>query len=176
MKALVIGGDGMLGSALVADLKNKGHDVSATSRLHKDASNYLDLYQPRHYDFPHGVNVVYLVAAITKVVDCEADPQKTWQVNADAPVELCRAAMEGWSDQTGAYFSPHVIFISSDAVERAPNLNYSKQKAYAEQYVLARGGAVVRPSRIPQFKVHELATFLINLGLDREPGMFRWNP
>lgn len=168
MKALVVGRDGMLGSAICEILRASGYEFEATTR-HLNETPYLDLLTPERFKMGELVafDVIFLVAAITKVVDCEAEPARTWRVNADAPVYLANKAMR--------LRSAHPVFISSDAVERAPGLNYSRQKAYVESFILARGGTVVRPSRIPPERVVELADKIVRLGMDNAVGLVRWD-
>lgn len=168
MKYLVIGGDGLVGSALVNYLQGAGHLVYKTSRRSVNShvtDLHLNLIDLSRFKIPD-VDVMFLVAAVTKVVDCEADPS-IWQINADAPVELARRAKNR---------SVHTVFISSDAVERAPNMIYSKQKAYVESFVLATEGTVVRPSRIPPDQVGSLVELLVKLGSKYIGGLHRWSP
>lgn len=169
-RAMIVGGDSMLGKALLAGLnqENSEHPPVVTTRrtpIQKDWF-HLDLAGD-NLKLPSWASVVYLIAAVTKVVDCDANPQATWRVNADAPVALGMQALKAHT---------HVVFLSSDAVERAPNLIYSKQKAYAETIILANGGTVVRPSRIPPDKTKGLVELLIKLGISQPPGLFRWSP
>lgn len=171
-RALVVGGDARLGAALLTALAAPGiseHHPIATSRRPSHASEQgwfpLDL-SDNDLRLPTWSDVVYLVAAVTKVVDCDAHPQATWRVNADAPVTLALQAHRE---------ARHVIFISSDAVEKAPAMNYSRQKAYAESMVLGMGGTVVRPSRIPP-DASKLVELLVMLGKMQTPGLVRWSP
>lgn len=152
MKAIVIGGDGGVGKALVEALLDKGYPVTSTTRrsrtsaLVQESAHHqvvrLDLLSDIAPFLPivtkdvTEVVWVFLVAAIAGITACEDNAAESWRVNADAPVALARNAFE---------YKYNVAFISSDAVERAPRLNYSTQKAYVESFVLARGGLVLRP-------------------------------
>jgi dTDP-4-dehydrorhamnose reductase len=180
LNALVIGGDGFVGKRLVSALVERGDRVVSTSRRGAARSDWaavpvwpLDLLQldnlalslklPPEPDISPWV--MYIVAAITKVVDCEGS-QNSWRINADAPVHLARRAFAA---------NMYPVFISSDAVERAPHLAYSKQKAYAETVVLALGGAVVRPARITEPSLNELVALLIKVGEQTTAGgLYRW--
>lgn len=174
MKALVVGARGLVGTALMKQLNESSVSSPVGTVRRPDSAtvgNYLvlDLAKPETFAGvlrAFNYEVMYLVAAVTKVVDCEAEPQKTWRVNADAPVDL---ALRAFNRAVPA----RVVFISSDAVERAPNLNYSRQKAYVESVVLARGGVVVRPSRIVSEKLDSLIGLLLTLGRDGQ-GLYRW--
>lgn len=183
-RALVVGGDSMLGSALFKALSQPPASDSAanvpvaTTRRGSGATTRRDRggLKPNWFRLdlmdsppvlPTWSDIVYLVAAITKVVDCEANPQLAWKVNADAPVALAlQCSRDG----------RHPIFISSDAVERAPNLIYSRTKAYAEGVILALGGTVVRPARILPDRVQGLVDLLLELGRTQSPGLVRWSP
>lgn len=175
MKALVIGGGGLLGGKLVLHLRGAGHHVTATTRHADQVSDsrlFLDMLSPRAFEFPDGVtfDAMYLVAAVTGIMRCETDT-RTWQVNADAPVELARKVQfMRLADR------PHIVFVSSDAVEQAPQLAYAQQKAYAESIILGWGGTVVRPARIPPDQIQGLLALLLQVGAERHGGVFRWNP
>ncbi len=168
----IIGGKGLVGSCLVEKAKKAFYSVNATHRS-KEIKPYdgvfwhgMDLELLSDLRIPSKPQVLFLVAAMAKVVDCEAYPQTSWRVNADAPAQLSlMAAAEGVK----------VIFISSDAVERAPGLNYSRQKAYAEQIVLSTfGGCVVRPARITPDRVSDFCDMLIELSRGKNGGLVRW--
>ena len=175
MRTLVVGGDGMIGHALVEGLRRREHEVLYTSRRDPEGrvgAVYLDLLDPQLPEvFMDGADpltqpVMYLVAAVTGIMRCETDSE-TWRVNADAPAALARQAARtrGWS----------TVFVSSDAVERAPQLKYALQKAYAETAVLGYGGCVVRPGRVAPERVDDLVTTLVGVGEDFRPGLVRWS-
>lgn len=170
--AIVVGGRGLLGTALVSELRrleelNPSYDVAVTTRTGLGVRSALDLSKeyPR-LPCEYAGGVVFLVAAITSLGAAESDPV-AWRVNADAPAALALEAAK-------AKMFP--IFVSSDAVERFPHMAYSKQKAYAETIVLGCGGAVVRPTRIPRERVGQLVQYLIGLAEGRHAGLHRWQP
>lgn len=168
MTALVIGGDGLVGSAL-----SQREGMIATTRRPNDVRRpFLDLSEVKHLgsmffeNLVGPVDTVFLVAAITKVVLCEADPEVAWQINADAPVEIALQAKK---------LGKHVVFLSSDAVAKAPNLVYSRTKAHVESFILASGaGTVVRCERIDPAKVKNLVDLLVGVGETRETKLVRW--
>lgn len=163
-RALVIGGRGLVGSSLVAKLESQvgtcWEKFIWTSRARGTSEDeyHLDLLRPDaewllRRACPH---VTFIVAAVTGVVRCEEDPQ-TWRVNADAPIQIAfQAAVE----------NSYTIFVSSDAVIRAPRTAYAMQKARAEAFILGLGGCVVRPSRITSDVVGGFTNYLAQVGLD----------
>jgi dTDP-4-dehydrorhamnose reductase len=165
MQSLIVGVDSKLGQALGKEMTNQKLDCTGTSR--RGNGIHLDMMEPDLTNIRPSYDVVYILAAITKVVDCESLPAMAWRVNADAPVTIAR-----WAAVAGA----HTVFLSSDAVERAPNLVYSRAKAYAELGMMGLGATIVRPAMIgtPE-RFEKLARKLIELGRYRTKGLVRWN-
>ena len=174
---LIIGGDGGLGKVLRTRLA--GEQWKATTRREINPDWYwagnespipwigaipLDLSKPIG-ELP-AADFVYIVAAVTKIVECERNQVETWVINADAPVEIGRryAATKG----------TFVIFVSSDAVEFMGQSAYGRQKAYVESFMLTIGAAVVRPSRIEPDSRVALAEFMIDVAMNRRSGLHRW--
>lgn len=165
MRALVIGGDGFLGRALVAALKDAGESVRCTTRRPAfiGAADYLDLAEP--IPALPDVDVVYLVAAITTFQACEGNAE-AWRVNVDAPIEVAMQAIDRGS---------FVVFVSSDAVEWCGATAYARTKAAAEVAIRTlRHSAIVRPARIGPQRVNELCELMIGIGRDRKAGVYRW--
>jgi dTDP-4-dehydrorhamnose reductase len=163
---LVIGGDGMVGRALRAELTRSGIAFEWTSRRgSSEADIRLDLLN-LPLAWPEGeaaYAAVYIVAAVPKFADCERDPL-TWLINADAPITLARLFRKSF-----------VVFISSDVVEYAGNTAYARQKAHAEVYMQAIGNAaVVRPARIAPEHARRFASFLVAIATTRHAGLVRW--
>lgn len=145
MRALVVGSDGGIGGPLVAALSAAGWEVYGSSRR-PCAERALDLAAlPDRLDFP-SVDSVFLCAAMTRQAECESDPERSWQVNATAPIRIARAIAA-----TGA----QIVFLSSTAVfdgtvarcpadhRPCPVTEYGRQKAAAEREILSLPGAVV---------------------------------
>lgn len=173
MRSLVIGGRGLIGTALVRGLVSEygAKSVTYTTRTGEPSPHLpdaaacvkLDLLGPR---LPAGkFNVVYIVAANPKLIECEKPG--AWRVNADGPAALVL--------QNRQLFDPaHVVFVSSDVVEIAPQLSYAAQKLYVESLVLATSGAVVRPGRCSPETVGSLVRVLIRAGQQITQGLVRW--
>lgn len=148
---LVVGGDGLIGKALVRALRVETKEVYATSRrpdsrdtnvVSLDLSgNPDDLFHDGriHEIAADGRLTAFISAAITKIAECEQDPVRTRLVNVTYTVGLGEKLLEA-----GA----RVVFLSSNAVFSgaqpfpietdvpAPNNNYGRQKAEAEQELL----------------------------------------
>jgi len=173
MRALVIGGDGKLGSKLCTRLLERGHVVHKTTRrddpdapVRKNESILkLNMLEPKLPPMGFGFNVVYIMAAITGVVPAERHPD-AWRVNAEAPLLLAAEAFRR---------GDHVVFPSSGTVELAPHTASARQKSYVESHVLAGGGCVVRP--LPYIRpewYNEVADLFVAVGEDRRSGVVRW--
>jgi nucleoside-diphosphate-sugar epimerase len=164
MKALVVGGDGKIGSALVAHLSAAGHQVIATTRRDDDTTRLrLDMLEPIP-DLPKA-DAVYLVAAVPSLIECERNPS-TWIVNVDAPYAIaCQMASR----------NAFPVFISSDAVESAGGTAYGRQKAHAETLMHMLMAAIVRPTRVTPERLASLCELLARVGERRLPGVHRWS-
>ena len=148
---LVVGGDGLIGKALVRTLRAETLEVYATSRR-PDVSDSLvvplDLSENPDELFRDGRIrgiaarsrlTAFISAAITKIAECEQNPVRTRMVNVTNTVELGKKLLAAGIG---------VVFISSNAVfsglqsfptemdSPAPNNNYGRQKAEAEQALL----------------------------------------
>ncbi len=162
---LIVGGNGLVGTALRSALERKEIMFDFTSRTLDGTLNQIRLDLMSVPNFWHcDYDVVYLVAAVPKFAECERDPA-TWRVNVDAPIAMARLFPKAFK-----------VFISSDAVEFAGNTAYARQKAHVESYMQSIDAAIVRPSRIPPENADMFAEYLIAVGQGRRPGLFRWSP
>lgn len=177
MRALIIGGDGKLARVLCSRLLDGGDIIVKTTRRNdpdapvrrNEEIVHLDMLSPvlppDTWTKPRGIDVMYVMAAITGVVPAERHPD-AWRVNAEAPLLLAMEAFRrGW----------HVVFPSSGTVELAPHTASARQKSYVESHVLAHGGCVVRPLPFvrPEW-YEEVADLLIKIGDEQLSGVVRW--
>lgn len=104
MRALVFGGDGMLGRAVVAAARRRGHPALALAHHQADVTDrerllyWADAFRPQ---------VVVNCAAYTNVDGCESERSKAMAVNGEA-VEHAAAA----ADRAGA----RLVQVSTDYV------------------------------------------------------------
>ena len=162
---LVIGGRGLVGTALVHHLISRNLPLIATTR-HEDESLFkLDLSEPERWKRLPMADFVYLVAAIPKLAYCEEHPDLSWRVNVDAPISLAK---------NYSRWHAFVTFVSSNAVEVCGNTAYGRQKAAAEAYMHTIDAAIVRPSRVPPERATDLAGFLVQIALRRRIGVHHW--
>ena len=131
MSLLVTGAEGLLGSALVA------RGAWGVGRAQLDVT---DFDAAARWLEDEGVRRVIFCAAMTNVDRCATDPEAR-RVNVEAPAWFA-ARVETWLVSTNYVFDgpgPH----APDSPRRPCNA-YGRQKAEAEDRVLAAGGHVVR--------------------------------
>ena len=154
--SLVVGGDGLLGRAVVERLRAQGSPVLATTRRPGPLAEgrlFLDLTDLSPWSPPPDVAVAYLCAAATSLHRCRQDPAGTWQINVEAQWALAEGLL-----QRGAfvvYTSSNLVFDGSAPFRRAqdpvcPLTEYGRQKAEMERRLLASGprAAVVRLTKV----------------------------
>lgn len=152
--ALVVGGDGMLGRALVDALHARGQAVRATSRRGRTGAAPLDLgSDTTTWPIPEDVSVAFLCAGLTNVRTCANDSIAARAVNVDGTIELGRRLIEGGCRvvfiSTNMVFDGSIPFTPATAAV-APKTEYGRLKAEAERGLLALGPrvCVVRFSKV----------------------------
>lgn len=134
---IVVGGDSFLGTSLISQLKDQGHNVVGTTRR-KDTLSidkvFLDIREPDNFQIPEDVDCVFIVAGITNYGECETDPD-AWSVNVEAIPYLASRFMKAGSF---VYFtSTNSVFGGDHPWPREddphyPNIAYSRQKSESE--------------------------------------------
>lgn len=173
---LVVGGDSLIGAALLQACRGKGHCAIGTTRRPEDvptsrrnASVALDLASdPQDWRLPKPVSVAFLCAGINNIEACDRDPERARHINVTQTLALGRRLVEA-----GA----HVVCLSTNLVfdgvrphapadsPYAPNASlscYARCKVEAETGLRALGSAHVTIVRLT--KVWETA----------EPLLQRW--
>lgn len=154
---LVVGGDGLIGRALVRRLEGEGRAVLATTRRRGCAGAgrpYLELaLDSAGWTPPSPVSVAFLLAAAANQLSCCADPGASRRINVDHTVALARRLVS-----LGAFVvftSTNLVFDGEEAryptcAATHPTSEYGRQKAEAEQALLALGPrvAVVRLTKV----------------------------
>jgi len=167
--SLVVGGDSLIGRALLQRLRTEGLAVLGTSRRTGTAAGDL-----MHLDLanrpitPLAAKTVFMCAGITDLKRCESDPVGTRRVNVEATMALLEAAHAAGSRVV--YLSSHAVFDGSrpmltvDAPTSAV-IEYGRQKAEVEQKVLALGprACVVRMTKVISSRVVLISKWLAAL-------------
>lgn len=165
---IVVGGDSFLGTSLISQLKDQGHNVVSTTRR-KDALSFdkvfLDIRESDNFKISEGVDCVFIVAGVTNYGQCETDPE-AWGVNVEAIPHLASRFLKAGS---------FVYFISTNSVFGGdhpwpgeddlhyPNIAYSRQKSesevairnhakklgYLHQLAIVRLTKIVAPGTLP---------------------------
>jgi len=158
MRALVIGGDSLIGKALAAELKTRGHAVIRSSRrregLIEPGVLPLDLADPSigNVSLP-ATDVAFFCAAITGFADCREDTSRSQRVNVTSPTAIAsRLVVQGARVillSTSAVFDCREPTMSADR-PYAPRGVYGSQKAEAELQFLALGAlaSVLRLTKV----------------------------
>jgi dTDP-4-dehydrorhamnose reductase len=141
--ALVIGGDGLVGSELALALRAAGYAVRATSRRPGAGTIRLDLTDP---DLPalarERFGCAFVCAGVTGMQECERAPEAARLVNVENTLKVMR---------TLARAGAHLVFFSSgqvfdgeiprpaESATRRPRNVYGRHKLEVEQAIAREG-------------------------------------
>ena len=137
-RALVVGGDSLVGSELQVHCRKLGWTVDTTSRRTETAGAvFLDLGDPDFTPLQHGkYDVAFVCAAVTSMQVCQSDPAQSRRINVDNTLDL----MHRLADR-----GTHLVFLSSsqvfdgetpmpdEAAPTAPKNEYGAQKLAVEE-------------------------------------------
>ncbi|MCR9248127.1 MAG: SDR family oxidoreductase [bacterium] len=145
LRILVTGTTGFLGPHVVRILQARGHEVVTAARSGGDAA--VDLAQRGSVAaVAEALSPEYVVnlAAMSRMGDCEADPERAHAVNAQLPSELA----ERFGDRL-LHCSTDLVFDGRAAPydersQTAPLSAYGLSKVAGEDCVMRHGGRVVR--------------------------------
>lgn len=148
---LVVGGDGLIGGALVKAARARGLQVISTSRREGQGDLSFDLARPETWPVLPRVEAVVIAAAVARLAAVAADAAGSAAVNVGGPTRLaeqCRA-----SGTFCLYLSSDKIFDGTLPLRDrhdppCPMTEYGRQKMLGEASVLASGGAVLRLSKV----------------------------
>jgi len=149
---LVVGGDGVIGKALLATARTRGIEADGTTRRPIPGAMHIDLASGP-LEAPETIyGCAVICAAVTRIVDCESDPVGSRRVNVEAPTALARK-LAARGTQVILLSTSHV-FDGSAPLRRAddptnPISLYGRQKVEAETGILAcPGGTVLRLTKV----------------------------
>lgn len=157
-RALVVGGDSLVGSAIQGHYRGLGISVEASSRRpgagQASETWFLDLSDPDFTPLTHrDYAVAFICAAVSSMQACQAEPGPTWRINVDNTIELMRRLADRGT---------HLVFLSSSQVfdgeqpapdestVTCPKNEYGRQKLAVEDAIgrEALPAAVLRPTKI----------------------------
>lgn len=172
MRAIVIGADGVVGSAIANMLSRRGDEVWGTTRrpaLVSARRPYLDLATENLDDLClPAADIVFFGAAVVTFAECRLNPDLAYRVNVRNTAELARRLVEA-----GA----RVVTLSSSAVfdfsiprvpaehARHPISKYGEIFAEAEVAVLSLGPAasILRLTKLFTPNLRTFATWIEKL-------------
>jgi nucleoside-diphosphate-sugar epimerase len=159
MKVLVTGGAGYVGSLLIPELMQRGHDVRVLDNLMYGQLSLLHCFIDGKFAFirgdvrdkdavgkaVRGVDHIVHLAAIVGEPACRKDERLAWEVNVQGAinVEECRSPSQGLIfASTGSNYGA-VDGICTEETPLKPLSTYGITKTTAETHVLRSGNAVV---------------------------------
>ncbi len=154
---LIIGGDGLLGSALLTYGRGLGWSVQATTRRPLAVQSGmvpLDLAAPPNdWTIPTNCESAVLCAGITRLDACRLDRDRTRQINVGQTIQLARRLTD-----TGVFvtfLSTNLVFDGSRPRQGptdtlSPRTEYGRQKAEVEAALAAMADqvAIVRLTKV----------------------------
>jgi dTDP-4-dehydrorhamnose reductase len=138
MRALVLGGGGMLGRAVVAAARRQGVPALALTHAQADVTDrerllyWADAFRPE---------LIVNCAAFTRVDDCETEPELALAVNGEAVSNVVAAAERAGARllhvSTDYVFDGRASEPYSEASPTAPLSSYGRSKLAGERQALA---------------------------------------
>jgi dTDP-4-dehydrorhamnose reductase len=182
LRVIVIGTDGLIGSALAGALRARGDAVVGTTRREKGTGPnelFLDLADPRESGaaLPEA-EVCFLCAAITNIADCRARPDLARMTDVLTPAKIA-ARLAGAGVRTILLSTSAVLDCKEPGMSaerpRAPASLYGQFKAEAEEAILKHGelGAVVRLTKVLTPDMRLMGDWIATLRAGREIAAIR---
>ena len=181
VRALVIGADGLIGSALSSALGRSGHFVIETTRRSRQEGERnrisLDLADDSFVTLLPKVDIAYFCAAMTGFAECQNDPGRAHQINVSAPNVIGRRLVQSGSRvvllSTSAVFDCLEPRMATDR-PYSPRGVYGATKAAAEAAFLGLGPAacVLRLTKVLTPETPLVRQWIDNLGASRHVEAF----
>ena len=136
-RALVVGGDSLVGSALQVHCRRLGLTVDASSRRPEarqaPGGVFLDLGDPDFAPVQRGT-----CAAVTSMQVCQSDPARSRRINVDNTLDLMRRLADRGTHQV--FLSSSQVFdgetpMPDEAAPTAPKNEYGAQKLAVEETI-----------------------------------------
>ena len=143
-KILVTGSEGLVGTALSAELRARGFEVAGLDlKLPPGHPGRVDIADREHVaPLVDGCCGVVHLAAVARVAWAERDPERCWQTNVEGTRSLLaaaqRAAARAWllfASSREVYGEPTRLPVAEDDALRPVNV-YGRSKAEGERLVL----------------------------------------
>jgi dTDP-4-dehydrorhamnose reductase len=144
MRALILGGTGMLGRAVVAVARRRGFPALALGRAQADVTDrdrllyWVDAFRPE---------LIVNCAALTRVDDCEGDPDRAMAINGGAVASVVAAAERAGARllqvSTDYVFDGRATSPYAEDAPVAPLSVYGRSKLAGEERALAYDRSLV---------------------------------
>jgi nucleoside-diphosphate-sugar epimerase len=159
MKVLITGGAGYVGSLLVPELMQRGHEVRVLDNLMYGQLSLLHCVIDGKFRFTRGdvrdkdavrkavegVDHIVHLAAIVGAPACRRDERLAWEVNVQGTISVgkCRKPSQGFVFASSCSNYGAVDGVCTEDTPLNPLSTYSITKTEAEAHVLRSGDAVV---------------------------------
>ncbi|MBI2037825.1 MAG: NAD(P)-dependent oxidoreductase [Candidatus Magasanikbacteria bacterium] len=158
MKILITGGAGYIGSCLIPELLNAGHQVRVLDSLLFGQTSLLPYFINKNFEFIKGdirnvelvqkavnnMDVIIHLAAIVGAPACKKDPKVAEEVNFVGTVNVNNArdvSQKLFYASTGSVYGK-VEDICKEDLPAKPLSSYGETKLRAEQEVMRKGNAI----------------------------------
>lgn len=156
-RALVVGGDSLVGSALKLHCRELGSAVDVTSRrpgAEGPGAVFLDLGDPDFAPLEDSdYDVAFVCAAVTSMQACQGEPARSRRINVDNTLDLMRRLADRGTHQV--FLSSSQVFdgetpMPDEAAPTNPKNEYGDQKRAVEEAIAREGlpAAVLRVTKV----------------------------